>query len=165
MHCRHFSQCRFGDENTKPETRVYQLYTKPPRHFPLFTVFLSLIPRRSNDLCGVTQYQNDGISSQEHFPNLSASLHLLRPARPVMDHQDIGLDVRDESVLVYWLLPFSFWCLYPHLLIGQVNKASEGVERGDIIGRQAYRAIRTISIAIEGIATKSWRSTEEENTR
>jgi len=72
-----------------------------------------------------------------------------------MDHQDIGLDVRDESVLVYWFLPFSFWCLYPHLLNEQADKASGGVERGDEIEKQAYRAVRTISSAMEGIVAKS----------
>ena len=48
-----------------------------------------------------------------------------------MDHQDMGSDVRDESVLVYWFLPFSFWCLYPHLLIEQANTSMKAVERGD----------------------------------
>ena len=72
----------------------------------------------------------------------------------------MGSYVRDESVLVYWFLPFSFWCLYPHLLIEQARKASEGVERGVMIEGQAYKAVRTMSSAIEGIAAGTWRSTE-----
>lgn len=146
MHCRHFSQCRFGDENTKPETPGISTLHKTSTanvclfvrlNSPLQCASHNLIPCRSNGLCGVTQYQNDGISSEEHLPNLSASLHLLRPAGPGIYHQG-GLDVRDESVLVYWFLPFSFWCLYPHLLNEQADKASEGVERGDEIEGPAF---------------------------
>lgn len=40
-----------------------------------------------------------------------------------MYHEDIKSDVRDESVLVYWFLPFSFWCLYPHLLNKRTKQA------------------------------------------
>jgi hypothetical protein len=43
----------------------------------------------------------------------------------------MSLNVRDESVLVYWFLPFSFWSLYPHLLIER--ECSESCER-EVIG-------------------------------
>lgn len=48
--------------------------------------------------------------------------------------REMEMNLRDESVFVDWFLSFSFWCFYPHLLVGRMSVRASVRDMHDIIG-------------------------------